>query len=110
GAQTWLHPGDADLVPVPASSPVEDGAVIGFGNASVQLIHTPGHTPGSTCALLGRTHLFTGDTLFPGGAGKTTEPDQFNQIMDSVETKLFGALPDDTWVYPGHGDDTTFGR
>ena len=109
GAPTWLHPDDAAMVQVSATHEATDGGTITFGDAAVRLIHTPGHTPGSTCALLGETHLFTGDTLFPGGVGKTTEPEQFAQIMDAVESKLFGQLPDETWVHPGHGDDTTLG-
>ncbi|MBA2317922.1 MAG: MBL fold metallo-hydrolase, partial [Euzebyales bacterium] len=80
-----------------------------FGVAEVQLLHTPGHTPGSICVRLGERHLFTGDTLFPGGPGRTTSPADFAQIMETLETRLF-PLHDETWVYPGHGDDTTLGR
>lgn len=110
GAKVWLHPGDRDMVPRPADVEVSDGDVISFGGATARLIHTPGHTAGSTCVLLGDAHLFTGDTLFPGGPGNTFgNPEAFAQIMDSVERRLFAALPDDTWVYPGHGDDTTLG-
>ena len=109
GAPVWLHPADADMVPRTADRAIEDGASIPVGGLEVRLIHAPGHTPGSTSLLLGR-HLFTGDTLFPGGPGNTFgNADAFAQIMDSLETKLF-TLPDDTWVYPGHGDDTTLGK
>ena len=108
-AATWLHPDDNDLVPFRADHAITDGDQITFGDASVTLIHTPGHTPGSTCALLGDRHLFSGDTLFPGGPGKTSDSEHFSQIMDSVESRIFGVLTDDTWVYPGHGDDSTLG-
>ncbi|MDP8978931.1 MAG: MBL fold metallo-hydrolase [Actinomycetota bacterium] len=110
GAPTWLHPGDRDLVPRVADQDAADGARVTFGEADVRLVHTPGHTPGSVCALLGETHLFTGDTLFPGGPGNTFgDPDAFRTIMRSLRDRLF-TLPDGTWVYPGHGDDTTLGR
>lgn len=107
-APVFLHPADQDLVPRPADEELVDGQVIGFGSAEVSVIHTPGHTPGSTCLLLGGRHLFTGDTLFPGGPGRTTTPDAFTAIMRSLDERVF-TLPDDTWVYPGHGDDTTLG-
>ena len=106
-APVWLHRGDADMVPRKADESAEDGQTIMIGGATAKLLHAPGHTPGSTCLLLG-SHLFTGDTLFPGGPGRTTNPDEFAQVMGSLETKLF-TLPDETWVYPGHGDDTTLG-
>ncbi|MDG4860753.1 MBL fold metallo-hydrolase, partial [Streptomyces sp. T-3] len=55
-------------------------------------------------------HVFTGDCLFPGGVGNTWgDPKAFASLIDDVETKIFGALPDESWVYPGHGDDTTLG-
>ncbi|HVM21344.1 MAG TPA: MBL fold metallo-hydrolase [Egibacteraceae bacterium] len=109
GAPVWLNPGDAPMVPRRADHPAGDGEEIRFGGATVRLIHTPGHTPGSTCVLLAGTHLFTGDTLFPGGPGNTFgDAEAFAQIMDSLEQRLF-TLPDETWVYPGHGDDTTIG-
>jgi glyoxylase-like metal-dependent hydrolase (beta-lactamase superfamily II) len=108
GAPVWLHPGDAEMVPRPADRAAEGGATITVGGVQLQMIHTPGHTPGSTCLLLG-DHLFTGDTLFPGGPGNTFgNAAAFAQIMDSLESRLF-ILPDQTWVYPGHGDDTTLG-
>jgi glyoxylase-like metal-dependent hydrolase (beta-lactamase superfamily II) len=54
--------------------------------------------------------VFTGDSLFPGGVGNTwKDPERFTSLIDDVENRLFGALPDDAWVYPGHGDDTTIG-
>ena len=75
-------------------------------------MHLRGHTPGSVALVYRgdrRPHLFTGDSLFPGGPGKTWSPDDFTSLVDDLEQRVFGALPDDTWVYPGHGDDTTLG-
>ena len=110
GAPVWLHPADADMVPRAADVAAGDGDTLSFGEASVRLLHTSGHTPGSTCVLLGETHLFTGDTLFPGGPGNTFgNAEAFTQIMASLRKRLF-PLSDDAWVYPGHGDDTTIGR
>jgi glyoxylase-like metal-dependent hydrolase (beta-lactamase superfamily II) len=76
------------------------------------VLHVPGHTDGSLLFLVQgatRPHLFSGDTLFPGGPGRTTHPEAFRQIMDGLEREVFDRLPDETWVYPGHGDDTTLG-
>ena len=79
-----------------------------FGPHALQAIHTPGHTPGSTCFLY-REHLFTGDTLFPGGPGNTDkDPVRFERIITSVRDRLF-ALPDETVIHPGHGRDSTIG-
>lgn len=108
GAAVVHHAADAEMIPVEASRHVDDGDVLTFGEASVRLIHNPGHTPGSTSALLGDRHLFTGDTLFPGGIGRTTSPEEFDSAYRAVTERLF-ILDDETWVYPGHGDDTTLG-
>ncbi len=109
GSPVWLHPDDASMVPRAADRAAADGEILRFGASSVRLIHTPGHTPGSTCLLLGDSHLFTGDTLFPGGPGNTFgNADAFAAVMRSLRERVF-ALGDETWVYPGHGDDTTLG-
>jgi glyoxylase-like metal-dependent hydrolase (beta-lactamase superfamily II) len=60
------------------------------------------------CYLTGK-HLFSGDTLFPGGPGYTRSPEAFRQVVQRIKSKLF-VLPDDTQVYPGHGDNTTIGK
>jgi len=108
GAEVLHHRADDEMIPVAATRLVDGGEVLAVGGTTVELIHNPGHTPGSTSVLLAGTHLFTGDTLFPGGPGRTTNPDEFATIMRSLEDKLF-VLPNDTHVYPGHGDDTTLG-
>lgn len=103
-----LHKDDADrLLPHVSEFSLEDGTTIEVGNLSLKLMHTPGHTPGGVCLLLGK-HLFSGDTLFPGGPGKTQTPDALKQVITSITERLF-VLPDDTNVYPGHGSDTTIG-
>ena len=103
-----LHKDDADrLLPHVSEFYLEDGATIEVGELSLKLMHTPGHTPGGVCLLLGM-HLFSGDTLFPGGPGKTQTPEALKQVITSITERLF-VLPDDTNVYPGHGSDTTIG-
>jgi len=99
---------DADGLPRPPQLDLKDGMVIKFGNQEMTVLDTPGHTEGATCFLIGK-HLFSGDTLFPGGPGKTRSPEALQQVIDSITKKLL-VLPDDTVVYPGHGDDTTIGE
>jgi len=114
GAATVAHPADAPGIPVPTDELVDDGGTIGFGDTVLSVIHLVGHTPGSIalCYLPGgaEPHLFTGDCLFPGGVGNTQkDPERFRSLYDGVVSKIFGRLPDATWVYPGHGKDTTLG-
>jgi glyoxylase-like metal-dependent hydrolase (beta-lactamase superfamily II) len=99
---------DAAMLSIEPDLLIVDQQSFSFGPHTLQAIHTPGHTPGSTCFLY-RNHLFTGDTLFPGGPGNTQrDPVRFERIITSIRERLFG-LPDDTVVYPGHGRDTTIG-
>ena len=112
GAITVAHPLDAGGIPVPTDELVSDGGVIRFGTVELEAIHLVGHTPGSIALLLrasDRPHLFTGDCLFPGGPGRTTRPEDFNSLMGGLEERVFGRLPDETWIYPGHGNDSTLG-
>ncbi len=113
GPYTMAHPDDADGLPVPPERLVEHGDTIQVGESAVEVIHLRGHTPGSIALLyrdpVGHPHLFTGDSLFPGGVGKTTSREDFQSLLDDVETRVFQVLPDDTWFYPGHGDDSTLG-
>ncbi len=98
--QKWL--------PVKPDMALSDGDKLIVGKLKIEVIYTPGHTPGSVCFKLGK-YLFAGDTLFPGGPGRTIGPDEFKQIVKSITQKLF-KLPDDTVVYPGHGVSTTIGQ
>jgi glyoxylase-like metal-dependent hydrolase (beta-lactamase superfamily II) len=113
GAETVASEIDAEQIPVPTTSPVTDGARVRVGSCELAVIGLVGHTPGSIALAYddpdGIVHLFTGDSLFPGGVGKTWSADDFATLIDDVETKLFGRFPDDTWVYPGHGNDSVLG-
>lgn len=105
---------DASELPVKVDRPVRDGDRISVGECELEVIGLVGHTPGSIALLYddpaGTPHLFTGDSLFPGGVGNTFGDDEaFQSLMDDVEEKVFGRLPDETWFYPGHGDDSTLG-
>ena len=114
GATTVAHPYDAPAIPVPTATPLRDGEEIRVGQVPLRAIHLVGHTPGSIALLYDADptapHLFTGDCLFPGGVGRTTSPAEFASLYGGVVEKVFGRLPDETWVYPGHGDDTTLGK
>lgn len=104
-----IHSDDQSLAGLADAVPIGHGEIIPIGTLPLEVIHTPGHTPGSTCFRLG-AHLFSGDTLFPGGPGATRFPySDFDQIMHSLETRIF-TLPDTTNVYPGHGAFTTIGN
>ena len=95
---------------------VGDGDTVKVGSCDLVVIAVAGHTRGSIALLLDdpavaqSPHLFTGDSLFPGGVGATFgDADAFAQLIDEVETKVFDRLPDTTWFYPGHGGDSTLG-
>lgn len=103
-----VHPLDAGRLPLRPEIELGDSDTIELGRLNIRVLHTPGHTPGSVCLLLGR-YLISGDTIFPGGPGKTGTPADFRQIVKSLETKIF-VLPDDTLVFPGHGDATVLGK
>jgi glyoxylase-like metal-dependent hydrolase (beta-lactamase superfamily II) len=113
GATSIAHPDDADEIPA-VDRHVVEGDVVPVGTCDLEVIHLVGHTPGSIALLYrdpgGTAHLFTGDSLFPGGVGNTNkDPERFTSLLTDVETKLFGRLPDDTCFYPGHGADSTLG-
>ncbi len=99
---------------MPVDRRVRDGDRVPVGRSELEVIHLVGHTPGSIALLYddptGTPHLFTGDSLFPGGVGNTFGDEAaFRSLIDHVEKKLFERLPDETWFYPGHGDDSTLG-
>ena len=114
GAPVLAHAGDAADYPVPVDRLLADGDAVQVGQQTVTVVHIEGHTPGSVAVLWEgdpeRPHLFSGDSLFPGGPGNTEkDAARFASLMDDLERKVFGPLPDETWVYPGHGTDTTLG-
>jgi glyoxylase-like metal-dependent hydrolase (beta-lactamase superfamily II) len=127
-AVTAAHPGavvvagapDADAIEeqtgVTVGRRVDEGDTVPVGTCELAVIPVAGHTPGSICLVLDdekvspTPHLFTGDCLFPGGVGATFgDADKFSQLVGEVEHKLFGRLPDETWFYPGHGNDGVLG-
>lgn len=127
-AVTAAHPGavvvagapDADAIEeqtgVTVGRRVGEGDTVPVGTCELAVVPVAGHTPGSICLVLDdedvapTPHLFTGDCLFPGGVGATFgDADKFSQLIGEVEHKLFGRLPDETWFYPGHGNDGVLG-
>lgn len=113
GAESLAHTDDAVEIPVVTHN-LAGGDRVTVGECELEVIHLLGHTPGSIALLYrepgGNTHLWTGDSLFPGGPGRTTNPTDFNSLMTDLEEKIFGRLPDETWFYPGHGKDSTLGK
>ncbi len=123
GAEVAIHTDDAQSfqensvstllglsypTPLPADRLLKDGDSMGIGDLHFLVLHTPGHSPGGIC-LLGQGIMFSGDTLFNYGIGRTDLPGgSYSQLMNSIHTKLM-TLPDNTTVYPGHGPDTTIG-
>lgn len=116
---------DADAVTaatgVPADRRLRHGDRVAVGRSLLEVVALRGHTPGSVAlayreplhaheGVAGRVHLFTGDSLFPGGVGNTDhDPERFAQLLGDVTEGVFDRFGDDTWVYPGHGADTTLG-
>jgi glyoxylase-like metal-dependent hydrolase (beta-lactamase superfamily II) len=114
GAATVAHIADAPAISVSTDEFVAEGDRIPVGTCVLEVVHLVGHTPGSIALLYddptGPPHLWTGDSLFPGGLGNTHgSKENFEQLFADVTSKLFNRLPDETWVYPGHGNDTTLG-
>lgn len=114
GAATYAHAEDAGELPTTTDHLVSDGAVVRVGDAPLEFVHLPGHTPGGLAVTYndpeGHGHLFTGDSLFPGGVGNTWgDAEAHRVLLDGVRSKLFDRWPDEAWVYPGHGADTTLG-
>ena len=114
GARTMAGAVDAAGIPVPTERRLEHGDTVHVGDAELRVIVLRGHTPGSVALFYrdpdGTGHLFTGDSLFPGGPGRTTSPADFTSLMDDLERRIFDVYDDDTWFYPGHGNDSTLGR
>lgn len=118
GARTYAGTYDAAEIPGITDVLVADGDTIHVGDIELTAIHLAGHTPGSIALLYtdpadptGHPHLITGDCLFPGGIGNTwKDPERFDSLYHDVTTKIFDRLPDTTWIYPGHGGDSTLGN
>jgi hydroxyacylglutathione hydrolase len=105
GAPVAAHENDAAGLPIKPEFLLKDGDKIACGNLRLQVIHTPGHTAGSICFRI-NSYLLSGDTIFPGGPGKTATPEHFKTIVDSIRKKVL-SLPDETIILPGHGASTT---
>jgi glyoxylase-like metal-dependent hydrolase (beta-lactamase superfamily II) len=115
GARTVAGAEDAAALPVAVDVHAHHGDRVTVGEVSLDVIHLRGHTPGSIALAYadpqGHTHLWTGDSLFPGGVGNTKNPGQsFDSLIEDVTTRVFDVYDDDTWFYPGHGADSTLGR
>ena len=113
GARTAAGRIDAAGIDVRTDLPLDDGDTLRVGEVALTVRHLVGHTPGAIVLVYddpqGHAHVFTGDCLFPGGPGRTTNPADFASLMDGLEAKVFDVLADEAWIYPGHGDDSTLG-
>ncbi|MBF0671711.1 MAG: MBL fold metallo-hydrolase [Salinibacterium sp.] len=118
GAPLLAGADDADAIEghtgVAIDRRLSHGDTVAVDDLSLGIVHLRGHTPGSVALVLdgtsGPTHLFTGDSLFPGGVGNTWgDAGRFEQLFTDVSERLFGAFGDDTHVHPGHGAGTTLG-
>jgi glyoxylase-like metal-dependent hydrolase (beta-lactamase superfamily II) len=113
GAAVYAGDEDADALPVAVDERLHHGDEITAGDLSLEVIALRGHTPGSIAVLYrdpgGVPHLFTGDSLFPGGVGRTEGAENFTSLINDVEHRVFDVLPDATWFYPGHGNDSVLG-
>ncbi|RDV12177.1 MBL fold metallo-hydrolase [Arthrobacter sp. RT-1] len=114
GAPTAAGTDDADALPVPVDRRLGHGDRVAVDGFELAAVHLRGHTPGSIAFVYqdpeGPAHIFSGDSLFPGGVGNTQkDPERFNQLLSDVTERLFGTYPDTAVVHPGHGKPTTLG-
>lgn len=114
GARTAAGEDDADHLPLAPDVRLRHGDSVSVGDVTLDVVHLRGHTPGSVALVHrgadGSTHVFTGDSLFPGGVGNTQgDAARFTSLLGDVEERLFAVLPDDSHVHPGHGAGTTLG-
>lgn len=113
GAQHIAPAPDAPALPAPVDRVLEEGEVLDFEGLQLHAHILRGHTPGGlalACQIDETWHLFVGDSLFPGGVGKTDSSDDFAQLLDDVTTRIFDRYPDEAVVHPGHGTSTTLGQ
>ncbi len=108
GAKLYADPAEPGLKDGQLDEAVADGDLIPVGNLRFRVVSVPGHTPGSTTFVCGKS-AFVGDTLFPGGPGRSKDNAALQQEIRSITTRLY-ELPDDTTIYPGHGAITTIGE
>lgn len=105
---------DAPEIPIPTDRLIDHGDILEVGDLRLRAIHLEGHTRGSIVVVLddpaGSPHVFTGDCLFPGGIGRAIGEDNFESLYRGVVEKIFDRFGDETWIYPGHGDDTILGN
>ena len=106
-APVGIHPADAELFGIGGDLPLLDGMEVLVGGCQLTVAHLPGHTPGSICLHFGGGAI-VGDAIFPGGPGHTDSPEALTQCIVSLGRVVF-SWPDDTVLYPGHGDATTVG-
>jgi glyoxylase-like metal-dependent hydrolase (beta-lactamase superfamily II) len=114
GAPNLAGTDDADALPVSVDRTLDHGDTFAVDGFELTAVHLRGHTPGSIAFVYqdpaGPAHIFSGDSLFPGGVGNTQkDPQRFSQLINDVSERLFDAYPDDTVVHPGHGTPTTLG-
>jgi hydroxyacylglutathione hydrolase len=102
------HEASSYQLKTPPEILLKDGDSLKLGKIKIDVLHTPGHTPGSLCFKMGR-YLFAGDTIFPGGPGHTHSPDELKEILISINQKIF-TLPGNTVILPGHGDSITVAK
>ncbi|MEJ5998782.1 MBL fold metallo-hydrolase [Corynebacterium sp. H130] len=103
---------DSPALPAPVDIELHHGDTLEFAGHSFPAIILRGHTPGGLAlevTIDGAIHLFVGDSLFPGGVGKTNNENEFGRLLSDVTERLFDVYPDDAIVHPGHGADTTLG-
>ncbi|MGB8657906.1 MAG: MBL fold metallo-hydrolase [Candidatus Zixiibacteriota bacterium] len=125
GAEVLVHAADAKMLcsvgqaqpfflesgaqPCPADRTVKEGDKLELGAGVIEVLHTPGHTPGGISLVVDKV-IFTGDTLFCGSVGRADLPgSSYKTLMDSIRTKLM-AKGDDYVIYPGHGPASTIGE
>ncbi|WP_165165355.1 MBL fold metallo-hydrolase [Corynebacterium qintianiae] len=113
GARHWASHLDAPALPAPVDKELGDGDAVFFASRSLDTMILRGHTPGGVAVVAsvdGTPNAFVGDSLFPGGLGKTAGEGEFTRLFNDVKTMLFDAYPDATVVRPGHGEPTTLGE
>jgi hydroxyacylglutathione hydrolase len=108
GGLTGIHTADAKQFLRSADRYLAEGDELEFGDFKLQVLHTPGHTPGSVCFVIAN-HAFVGDTILAGGIGKQMPETDLRRQMMSIGTKLL-RLPLQTALYPGHGPATSLER